>query len=99
MHRSIGDTDHVCLLDGNTFVLPSQRGTSLCLSATGYYLVAHRVGKAVLRFVDVQHLVQVLRDIQAHAQEDHCNDPSGDSSSSHPSGVFACSSKYPPTSV
>jgi hypothetical protein len=45
MHRSIGDTGHVCLLDGNTFVLPSQRGTSLCLSATGYYLVAQVVGK------------------------------------------------------
>jgi hypothetical protein len=28
-------------------------------------------GKAVLRFEDVQHLVQMLRDIQAHHREDH----------------------------
>jgi hypothetical protein len=27
--------------------------------------------KAVLRFGDVQHLVQMLKDIQAHHQEDH----------------------------
>src|SRR5260370_32400730 len=35
-HRSIGDTVHMCLLDGSCFVLPSQRGTFLSLLATGY---------------------------------------------------------------
>src|SRR5207253_5440892 len=35
-HRSIGDTVHRCILDGSCFVLPSQRGTSLSLLATGY---------------------------------------------------------------
>lgn len=34
------------LLDGNTFVLSSQRGISLCLSTTDYYLVAQVVGPA-----------------------------------------------------
>jgi hypothetical protein len=44
--HTIGDTGHVCLLDGNTLILPSQRGTSLCLSATDYHLVAQVVGRA-----------------------------------------------------
>ncbi|WP_157506920.1 hypothetical protein [Ktedonobacter racemifer] len=46
VYRSISDTDHVCLLDGNVFVLPFQRGTSLSLFATECYLIAHVVGFA-----------------------------------------------------
>ncbi len=34
-HRSIGDTGHMCLLEGKCLILPSQKGTFLSLLATG----------------------------------------------------------------
>ena len=46
MDRPIDDTIPVCLLEGNVFVLPFQRGTFLRLSATKRYLIAHVVGYA-----------------------------------------------------
>jgi hypothetical protein len=46
LHRSIGDTGHMCLLDGNTLVLFHQEGTYLGLTATDCYLVAQSVGNS-----------------------------------------------------
>ena len=35
MNRSIGDTEHTCLLERKGLILPSQKGTFLSLLATG----------------------------------------------------------------